>query len=137
MALPQAALVSFDHELGGKPTSIEAYLKCSVAFLEWSVGDLIQIKTNNANGSATTYGILIEVVDDTSVKSRAVEIAMVRETGGNATLLDTSFTMVYHCSRARQLQDVANLTSGADTTKNLYLRGHGFTGTDKVDLWVW
>jgi hypothetical protein len=47
-----------------------------------------------------------------------------------------NWALYIKCTRVRSLVEVTNKTSNLDRSKYLYLRGAGFTGTDKVDLWV-
>ena len=128
------------HDCGGVPEDIVIKLVATASNVGFSSGDIVYLQSMGAGSSYTShYGVTVQGTSTAvgCVIATTGGIGMPNTSGAASTWGSTSWDVVFECHKPRRLQEVTDLQSNADPTKFIYLRGHGFTGTDKVDLWVW
>lgn len=133
------------HSCGGVPSFVNVKMECTQAENGYAVGEILDFQAMGAgSGYSNNYGIAVQVTS-TNIAVRCGDtggIGFNNTSGGAATYNTNYWDLIFECHRPRRLQEVTALQedsdpTNTDRTKFIYLRGHGYTGTDKVNLWVW
>lgn len=128
------------HDCGGVPEDVVVKLECTSGDVGFSVGNIVYLQSMGAGSSYTShYGLTLQATSSSigCVIATTGGIGMPNTSGAAATWGSTSWDVIFEVHKPRRLQEVTDSQTDADPTKYIYFRGHGFTGSDKVDLWVW
>lgn len=123
------------HGLGGRPTSFYPHLVNLTAELGYTAGDVVALSFVDTNVASEGFGLYMDDATTFSVVSIGIQIYS-RSGLAAAAITAANWAMYIRADRPRSLVEVTNKTSNTDRSKYLYLKGRGFTGTDKVDIWV-
>lgn len=145
-----SSLATLTHGLGGRPLSIRPYLVALSTDHGHSVGDVVEL--GYADSATASRGLSLWQSSSAAVKYAisSVGIVIVNPSSFATVILSTvaNWQFYVECLRPRTLVEVSNRVTGTDATspnylkggakprEHIYFNGLGFTGTDKVDLWV-
>lgn len=134
-----SAVDTQEHGLGGPPDILRPALISLGTDHGYSIGDEGQLGYADS-GTASRGFALRSRANETditlSISSGGIVIINPSSAATTAIATPANWELRVHCFRHRILSEMSNKIAGADNRKYLYLKGAGFTGVDKVDIWV-